>query len=53
MVYLAVNASESFPVGLPRPVIRLRLANLLYEDNSVGVDELRLTGQNLFSLWLD
>ena len=28
MVYLAVKASESFPVGLPLPVMRVRLMNL-------------------------
>jgi hypothetical protein len=27
MVYLAVNASDNFPVGLPLPVTRVLLAN--------------------------
>ena len=30
MVYLAVNASDSFPVGLPLPVMRVRLANFCW-----------------------
>ena len=45
IVYLAVNASESFPVGLPRPVIRLRLTNLLCKDN--GKEAIRSDSSNL------
>lgn len=44
IVYLAVNASESFPVGLPRPVTRLRLANLLCKSS--GKESIRSDSSN-------